>query len=345
MTDLTRLGPLKIALDHQMVVSALADHETVSIDIDGTAVPLLIPLKIMTWFNQDFFGRNHEIQSERIFYVNQYLLDSEKDIDLVYSLGLGLWPGRFLVTQTFDRHVGRIGSILQRAADRVGTTIRRVPLLGTDDALEDFFEISLDIPEAPTDGASLTSWQDMFESDVELRRYQDSIRIISDPDSTSIDSLLALYENCMRPLSDGHPIRAELDLEVLSTILATGNACIIAKWVERNPVALLLVVSDIALLDWLEPSYFSASYPGQFLNIPAIATAPTARGVTHSASLASVLTRLTILSVRKGVMAFSCNNESRRYTPRIVRRALERTCRDAALSLSHTYVYSGWRVG
>jgi hypothetical protein len=144
---------------------------------------------------------------------------------------------------------------------------------------------------------------------------------------------------CLRAMS---PCRQYLTEDEFHDEMRDERIIKFVLWDGDDPVAMMLVASDLRAIPWVSPEYFAERYPqhyaeGRLYYAGALLTVPHERRLGNASRI--LLEVSNFLAERRGVMAFDCAGVNNEFLPALIRQVADQVgeYREDKLDAQHYY--------
>lgn len=320
----------------EAVREALDDPRTISIEISGDRLPVVVPIDLSRWYNVPYL-RKHFGTAKLYSYMYPDLTDDSSKRKIYECIRQIVQDGG-VILYGVERKDGAIyGDLAEelKVAGVVHTRWSTAPE-GQERCLYQYDGIF--VP------GKIGGRLDEFRSTQPIHQVYgqavNSGKIKFDPldgpafaeviQGQEADQLWKFYDASFKKLSNTHPILTGYSENDFRQMLADPT---IAKLVYRqkgNIVTMAFLLNGLQRCDWLDAEYYAQKYPAATLTnnhwvLPGIVTDEKRRGERLSVPLLSLAAKVQAMTGSNAVISFECTEESMKYIPRIAQLAIRKS--------------------
>jgi hypothetical protein len=290
-------------------------------------LPLLVPIKNLSWYNKDYFEAN--FGKKNIYYFGHSIEDSTEDDPRIAAIGDVINDGSIVI---FDSLRTNTGIVIDSLADLFGDIPQGIvvkELEGADgpsflNQYEGVIIFNGDLePKFVRSKSVFETYKDSVESGIFKDIELSGIGMVDVIEGDEAERFWDIYRAPFKRIGSKHPIDAGFDHDSFIDLLQDPN---VIKCVHRSDgliTALSLYVTDLDKCPWLNKEYYADSYKDAyetnnlFISLGIVGN-ESVRTSKKSMQMSRFVMRL--LSERKSsiVFAFECNDVSATYIPKIV---------------------------
>lgn len=330
-------APQHLGLSEEEVRKALqnpAAYKAMYKSADGheVALPFLVPLKELYWYNTPHLTEKYG-SDELYYYAHTPGAFGENDPE-TQTIKLITDNGGVIIydinTSASGEVKGNLGQQLQQPEDFISERLG-----GKQERFLNQYASQV------TFRSGINSKHDQYKAAaVPYQRYLDAVEsgvIAYDPqegtaltdciDGEDAQALWKLYKRAFDKIGDGHPVNAGFDESEFLHILADKDVVKVVDRVGGKIAALALFLSDFKDTPWLNSEYFAANHKEAFETnnifiFTGIVADKQLGGGQKSAALINLLMKVVALRETPVLLTFECGDESAKYVPKLVSLAI-----------------------
>jgi hypothetical protein len=326
--------------------AAVSDERTVYVDLEGTALPVLLPIALVKDFKLSYLT-HRGLNVESTYFMPAYgtlaSLGAAVNMTLRRELGGRHEPSAVILTYSHWQNAGE-----QDYLSRALAGSHELPLVDAKTATQaciTHFD-GLVIPQrayTPTQASTLRDVFLQLVDEGELRAdVRDGVTVLDPNDGDGTGHLAEqLWDMCDPQFSDlvaELPIEQEFTRDEFLDLLSDPLATTIVHLSAGAPDCMSTFLHDLSAAPWLNEAYCHRRFGDEFLcYFVMMAKGKGAKG-RPSLELMDMLIRLTRALQRPVRIAFECTNVSATYIPRVVSLAIN-SSREFCVDIEETAAY------
>lgn len=325
-------GPQIEGLLETDVVESQGDDSTVSAELDGLLVPLLVDNKYDSTANKPYY--NERFSGDHVVRFMPVPLSNSELATLSVSMENLLSNDGATTTVVVMHEEANTAPVecLERIASENGATCTEVPLFDTRNNTEASVVHLSGLPdlnfETHTEGRSVhETFYELVEQGV-YQLYPENGTTVLRPEVLTPeikDHIWDIYNKQLDILIEQHPAYQRLTRDEVDAFLEDDSSFNIVHVVDGKVTTLFLGVTDLDSCPWLDKDKIEGAYKEEIMYCPAMVTDFEAQGHNYASNVFGLL--MNIVKVRqKNLRPYvECTNISAGYMPVITERAVDAT--------------------
>jgi hypothetical protein len=327
--------PQRLGLPDSEMTELVKLTDSVSV-IDAqthAAIPCLVPVKPIDWFNSDFINHVYE-RPESTYYFPPIVegLDSEIEASIGASVVDKLLGGSVVIVDAFrDKPEERLSKLIDLLPEDMEISIENLGGGGQERYLNQYVAEVSYVGQSHEYNETISTF-DAYIQMVDTGELADaSIDGVSCIDVTpedEIENLWSFYNKRFGEIAEEHPINAGYDEASFKDLLRDPSVVKIVNRADGDITTLCMFLTDLEQCPWLDVEYYQKNHSdaletNNLFVFLGIVTDDKKKGNNYATDVVDLLALVTAKRNSPVIVTFECNEISENITPILVKAAIE----------------------